>query len=163
MIILGVDPGTRCAGYAILKKDAQRVFLVESGVLKMPATMPLYQRIKLFFDFFSQKITDCSITHVALETPFMGKNPQNYLKLGYVRGILYLLAAQRNLEIAEFAPREIKQAVTGYGGAEKDQVARIIMRLFPLERKSVLLSDETDAIAISLCCLWRTKNFSRLL
>lgn len=163
MIILGVDPGTRFAGYALLKKDAQRIYLLESGVFKMSPTAPLHERVGHFFAFFNQKMSTHAITHLALETPFMGKNPQNYLKLGYMRGILYLLAAQHKLHLAEFAPREIKQAITGYGGADKEQIARILSRLFPSFAKPGSLHDETDAIAVSLCCLWHTKPLVRFL
>jgi crossover junction endodeoxyribonuclease RuvC len=92
-----------------------------------------------------------------LETPFFGKNAQNFLKLGYLRGALYLLADKNRLKLHEFYPREVKQAVTGYGGASKDQVARVILQLFP-RMKSPKKEDVTDALAVTLCGLWRQQT-----
>ena len=93
------------------------------------------------------------ITEVALETPFMGKNAQNFLKLGYLRGILLLLSQRNGCLVREFAPRQVKTAVSGFGGAEKDQVMNCILRLFP--RMNIPARyDITDAIAVALCALW---------
>ena len=96
------------------------------------------------------------INEIALETPFLGKNAQNFLKLGYLRGILYLIADKSELLIHEFSPREIKQAITGFGGADKEQVARVLMRLFPIGIPEKL--DLTDALAVALCGLWKPKE-----
>ena len=96
------------------------------------------------------------MTTVALETPFLGKNAQNFLKLGYLRGIIYLLVATYNLALQEFSPREVKMSVTGFGGADKEQVARIILRLFPALSVPDK-ADVTDALAVTLCCLWNNK------
>lgn len=153
MIILGIDPGTRFAGYSILMKAPGRTALLESGVLKLSPTKTLAQRIGQLHDFFDEIIKKYQITDLALETPFLGKNAQNFLKLGYVRGILYLLSSRYEITLHEFSPREIKQAVTGFGGADKDQVARVVHSLFP-GFKANSTADETDALAISLCCLW---------
>lgn len=154
MIILGIDPGFSITGYSILKKQSTKMIILDYGFLRLPSSESLAQRIGIFFATFSQKITDFSITDIALETPFLGKNPQNFLKLGYLRGILYLLANQNNLTLHEFPPRQIKQTITGFGGAEKDQVARVIIQLFPsleLPQKK----DVTDALAIALCAAWK--------
>jgi len=74
-----------------------------------------------------------------------------------LRGILYLLANQHQLQLHEFSPREVKQAVTGYGAARKEQVARVIMQLFP-RLKEPKKEDVTDALAIGLCSIWRQKT-----
>ena len=97
------------------------------------------------------------MTDIAIETPFLGKNAQNFLKLGYLRGILLLLADQHSMVIHEFAPRQIKQAVTGYGGASKEQVARVVLQLFPRLQKPKK-EDVTDALAIGLCAIWHQKR-----
>lgn len=152
-VILGVDPGLGISGFGILMKDQQKVFLVDYGFLKMNPTKPLHERIAQFYAFFSDKIQQYGVTELALETPFLGKNTQSFLKLGYLRGILYLLAHQHTLTIHEFAPMEVKRSVTGYGGASKDQVSRVILQLFPRLQLPEKL-DVTDALAISLCGLW---------
>lgn len=156
MTLLGVDPGCRFAGFGIIKKEGGLVYLVDYGCLRMTPTKPLSERISQFHDFFYEKITTHNVTHLALETPFLGKNAQNFLKLGYLRGILYLLAHKNNLTIYEFSPREVKQAVTGFGGAQKDQVGRIIMQLFP-RIQHIEREDVSDALAVTLCGLWKEK------
>ncbi len=152
-IILGIDPGFRIAGYGILKKDQQKAYLLDYGYLSMPSSKSLAIRIGIFHDFFSEKITEWLVTDLSIETPFLGKNAQNFLKLGYLRGILYLLVNRYNIILHEFSPREVKQSLTGFGGASKDQVARVIFHLFPNMPKPKK-DDVTDALAITLCGLW---------
>ncbi|MEX0940695.1 MAG: crossover junction endodeoxyribonuclease RuvC [Candidatus Babeliales bacterium] len=157
MIVLGIDPGFSATGYGVIKKEQTKTFLLDCGYLKLPSSKPLSVRIGMFNTYFNEKIITHHITDLALETPFLGKNAQNFLKLGYLRGILYLLANTHQLNLHEFSPREVKQAVTGFGGAQKDQVARIIMRLFP-HLVSPEKSDVTDAVAVTLCAIWRQKQ-----
>lgn len=157
MIILGIDPGFTVTGFGILKKQNNIVQLIDYGDLRMQSSKHLATRIHIFHDFFSEKINRWQITDLALETPFLGKNAQNFLKLGYLRGILYLLSDCHNLTLHEFSPREVKQAVTGFGGADKEQVARIILKLFPRMQMPKKL-DVTDALAVTLCGLWRSKQ-----
>jgi crossover junction endodeoxyribonuclease RuvC len=156
MVFLGIDPGFRYAGYSIIKKDGHRAMLIECDYLSLPATKTLAERLGIFYAFFSSKVTQWGVTHIALETPFLGKNAQNFLKLGYLRGTLYLIAHQHALTLLEFAPREIKQAVTGWGGASKDQVATIMLQLFPGLKKPKR-EDATDALAVTVTALWRIK------
>jgi len=156
MVILGIDPGFRFAGFGILKKEGRQALLLDYGYLGMSSTDSLIKRVGTFHDFFEEKIQQSLVTTIALETPFLGKNAQNFLKLGYLRGIVYLLAHKYNIEVKEFAPCEVKQSVTGYGGATKDQVARVVLQLFPgmdIPKKE----DVTDALAVTLCGLWNDK------
>lgn len=157
MIVLGVDPGFSFTGYAILKKEGGRTFLLDFGYLKFPPSRSLQERIALFHDALDQKITQFNITNLAIETPFLGKNAQNFLKLGYLRGILYFLSHKHGLLLHEFAPTQIKQSLTGFGGASKEQVSRVLYQLFPTLKQPEKY-DATDALAISLCGLWETKN-----
>jgi len=159
MIILGVDPGVRFAGFSIIKKQGQLIQLLDYGCLTMPQTKELHHRVAMFNDLFAEKIAHWRITDLALETPFMGKNAQNFLKLGYVRGVLYLLASKHNLVLHEYAPTQIKQAITGFGGADKDQVARVLYQLFP-KLQAVSRADVTDAIAVTLCCMWKSNQLT---
>ena len=155
MIILGIDPGFGITGFGVLKKEAGKSFLLDYGALKMSSTKSLAERIALFYSFFKQKIVHYGVTDIALETPFLGKNAQNFLKLGYLRGIVYLLSHEHSLQLHEFAPSEIKLSLTGFGGADKEQVARVVVRLFPglvMPEKR----DITDALAITLCGLWKS-------
>jgi len=166
MVILGIDPGFSVTGYSILKKTSSsasglraknQITLLDHGFLKMSASQSLDTKVGIFHDLLTEKIKLYEITAISLETPFLGKNPQTFLKLGYLRGILYLLAHQHKLLIFEFAPRLVKQNVTGYGAASKEQVANVLYMLFPQIPKS-LKEDVTDAIAVSLCGLWQSEN-----
>lgn len=157
MVVLGVDPGFRFAGFGVLKKEGGKSFLLDYGYLSLPQTASLMDRTLLFYDSFKAKIEQHGVTHLALETPFLGKNPQNFMKLGYLRGILYLLVAQYKLELFEFAPRQVKMALTGFGGASKEQVATVILRLFP-KMTQPKKEDVTDALAVTLCGLWYHKT-----
>ena len=156
-ILLGVDPGFSVTGYAILKKEGGKAYLLDYGFLKMSAQKSLVERVGIFFTCFEQKITQLGVTEIALETSFLGKNAQTFLKLGYLRGILYLLASQHRLAVHEFAPREVKGAVTGYGAASKDQVAQMVLRLFPKLQTlgTIERQDVTDALAVCLCGFWK--------
>jgi len=156
MKILGVDPGCRIAGFGVAVKDGSRIAIVDYGYLKMPASKSLVERIGILHAFFTKKITEHEITDLALETPFLGRNAQNFLKLGYVRGILYLLADTHKLTLHEFSPREVKQTVTGFGGASKDQVARVIQQLCS-HAVNAATHDVTDALAVTLCGAWQKK------
>ena len=157
MVLLGVDPGFHYAGYGIIRKEERRTVVLDYGYLYLPQTKDLIERTGLFHAFFAQKINDHAVTHLSLETPFLGKNTQSFLKLGYLRGILYLLSHNHSLKLSEFAPREVKLAVTGFGGASKEQVAHVVNRLFPkLPTKNKY--DVTDALAITLCGMWAQKK-----
>lgn len=153
MIVLGVDPSFTATGYAVIEQQGKKQVLLRCGFLPLPTKLQTHERVGIFFEFFTKLISELSVTHVALETPFLGKNAQTFLKLGYLRGALHVLAYQFKLTLVEVSPREVKAAVTGYGGAPKDQVARMIYNLFP-GLKIQKTYDVTDAIAVGLCGLW---------
>lgn len=157
MIMLGIDPGFRFAGFGIVQKEGARVQVLDYGFLKMNPTDTLVKRTGEFYAFFQDKITAHQVTHLALETPFLGKNAQNFMKLGYLRGLLYLLTDMHKLILHEFAPREVKSTLTGFGGASKEQVARVIYQLIP-RLKTVERDDVTDALAITLCGVWQNAH-----
>lgn len=161
MIILGVDPGLHISGFGVMKKEGGKIILMEHGFLKMNPSKSIPERLKEFHDHFDDRVKKWNVTDVSLETPFLGKNAQNFMKLGYLRGILYLIANNNKLIIHEFTPRQVKQAITGFGGADKEQVARMVKQLFP----ALLIpakKDVTDAIAVTLCGAWENKVLQNL-
>lgn len=162
MVVLGIDPGFTCSGFGVIKKEGSKATLLDYGYLALPSKKSLVVRIGIFNDFFQEKITEWQVSDIALETPFLGKNTQSFLKLGYLRGNLYLLANKHNLTMHEFSPREVKLSVTGYGGAQKDQVARVVLRLFP-KMEPPKKNDVTDALAVTLCGLWHNKITHKVL
>ena len=160
IVILGIDPGFHVTGYAIIKKEDSKTFLLDLGYFQLNYKDHLSSRIGEFYNFFLNYIEKYKVTHLSIETPFLGKNVQSFLKLGYLRGILYLLANQHKIAIAEFSPREIKFSITGFGGATKDQVASAISRIFPklADITKSAKNDVSDALAICICGLWQNKN-----
>lgn len=154
MIILGIDPGIRCAGYAIIKHTNRGTVLLGYGTITGTYKESIAIRLSRIYDTLSECILKYQVTHIGIETPFLGNNASSYLKLGYVRGIVYLLSQQRDVSLSEFAPRVIKKAITSWGGAPKEQVARVVYRLFPSLKEGVG-GDVTDAIAIALITAWK--------
>lgn len=161
-IILGIDPGTRYSGYAIMRMHERQAALLAHGCFVLGAQKPLPVRVHSFYQSFTELIHQFQVNTIALETPFLGKNAQNFLKLGYLRGIVYLLTQQHHIDLVEFSPREIKQGVTGFGGASKDQVSNMVRRLFPRLANQEMREDVTDALAIALCGVWQSSLQSRL-
>jgi len=156
MVLLGIDPGLRFSGFGVFKKEKGKTSLLDYGYLKMSSSKSLIERVGVFHDFFDEKIKKWQVTELALETPFLGRNAQNFLKLGYLRGLLYLLAGRYNLQVHEFSPREVKLSVTGFGGATKEQVSRVILKILP-GVKNVERDDVTDALAVCLCGVWKSR------
>jgi crossover junction endodeoxyribonuclease RuvC len=158
VIILGIDPGLQVSGFAVLRKEGGSVVLLEYGHLSMSCKRSLSERVFLFHQFIDQKIVQWRVTDLALESPFLGKNTQSFLKLGYLRGIVYLLVHTHQIALQEFSPREVKLAVTGFGGSDKDVVARMVLKFFPQIKQPLARQDVSDAIAVSLCSLWKKGN-----
>jgi crossover junction endodeoxyribonuclease RuvC len=156
VVLLGIDPGCRFTGFCVFKKETGALHLLTCGVLKLPPVDPLPTRIGQFHRHFDEMIGKWHVTDLALETPFLGKNAQNFLKLGYLRGVMYLLSDTYRLKIHEFSPSQVKLALTGSGAAQKDQVARVILRLFPAI-KTITQYDMSDALAVGLCGVWQQK------
>src|SRR5579872_3422372 len=117
MFVMGIDPGFSFTGCAIVHKEGGKTRVLEVGYLRLPHSQTLVTRVGLFHKAENEKIVKWKITDLALETPFLGKNAQNFLKLGYLRGILYLLADTYHLQLHEFSPTQVKQSLTGFGGA----------------------------------------------
>lgn len=156
MVILGIDPGLCVSGFGIIQKKGSTACLLDYGYLALNQKKAVFERLGDLYAFFAEKIQIYHVTDIALETPFLGKNAQNFLKLGYVRGIIYLLASQNNLTLHEFSPRQVKLSVTGFGGAQKDQVARAVMMLLP-HINPPKKYDVTDALAVTLCGMWHVQ------
>lgn len=153
MKILGIDPGLAITGYSIMEKVGNGCKIHDAGIIKNNPTLPIPTRLHTIHTEIKKLIMLHGVQALALETPFLGKNAQNFLKLGYIRGTIYLLVHEYALELFEFSPTQVKISVTGFGGASKEQVARVITRFFPKLAMPTTF-DLTDAVAISLCAAW---------
>ena len=147
MIVLGIDPGSRATGYGVIETGP--VFRRRaSGVIRTGKDESLPQRLALIFAGVAAVIAEHSPTTMAVEDLFNAKNARSSLVLGQARGVILLAGAQAGLEVAHYAPREVKLALTGNGAAVKDQVRFMVTRLLGLQESLAL--DESDALAVAL-------------
>jgi len=149
-IILGIDPGTSIMGYGLIKIKGNEVSLLQFGVIHLSKYSNHEIKLKKIFSRVLSLIDDYLPDEVALEAPFYGKNVQSMLKLGRAQGVAMAAALSREIPITEYAPKKVKQSVTGNGNASKEQVAAMLKNLLNIKELPKLL-DGTDALAVALC------------
>ena len=148
-IILGIDPGTQILGYALLKGGAQPS-LMEMDVLKLTKEKDIYARLQLIHAKIIELIEKHHPTEFAIEAPFFGKNIQSMLKLGRAQGVAIAAAMHYHLSVSEYAPKKVKQAITGNGNADKEMIWKMLERILDI-KKQPKYYDATDALAVALC------------
>src|SRR5277367_565284 len=149
-IILGLDPGTNVMGYGIVLVRGVQLKLLQFGVIHLGKYKTHELKLKKIFDRVLSLLDEFNPDEVALEAPFFGKNVQSMLKLGRAQGVAMSAALYREVPITEYAPKKVKQSVTGNGNASKEQVAKMLMQLFSIKELPKLL-DATDALAVAVC------------
>jgi crossover junction endodeoxyribonuclease RuvC len=155
-IILGIDPGTQILGYALLKGGAQPS-LIEMDVLKLTKEKDIYARLQMIHAKIIEIIEKHHPTEFAIEAPFFGKNIQSMLKLGRAQGVAIAAAMHYDLPVAEYAPKKVKQAITGNGNADKEMIWKMLERVFTI-KKQPKYYDATDALAVALCHHQQTRG-----
>src|SRR6478736_2794581 len=128
-IILGIDPGTAVMGYGLVKQTGSKTELISLGVVKMDKIDDHMLKLQRIFEKTVALIDNYKPDCLAIEAPFYGKNIQVMLKLGRAQGVAMAAALSRNIMVTEYAPRKIKQSITGKGTASKEQVAAMLQRL----------------------------------
>ena len=146
--ILGIDPGTRNCGYAIVRLEGSKMQLVEAGLIKMKAEGLQFQ-IPQMVEALEQIFAAHRIDEVAMEDIFFAHNPQSVLKLAQFRGAITLKLLQEFGQFAEYTPLQVKKALTGKAKAAKEQVAFMVKRLLGI-KKEIKPLDITDAIAVAI-------------
>ena len=149
-IILGIDPGTTVMGYGVIEIKRNELVLLQYGVIHLKKYSTHELKLQKIFERVTGIIKDYSPDEVALEAPFFGKNVQSMLKLGRAQGVAMAAALQFGIPITEYAPRKVKQSVTGKGTASKEQVADMVNRQLNVKEAPKML-DATDALAVALC------------
>ena len=160
MIVLGIDPGSRKTGYGVIDGTAVGYRVVGCGLVRPAATATLHERIGQLCLGIDEVIARMKPDAVALETAFVGRNVRSALILGQVRGAVLATVLKHGLPVREYAPREIKLAVTGTGSAQKEQLAAMLARLLDLGPEPKPL-DVTDALGIAYCDLARGESVIR--
>ncbi|MEO7022245.1 MAG: crossover junction endodeoxyribonuclease RuvC [Ktedonobacteraceae bacterium] len=151
-ITLGIDPGTAIVGYAVVAAKGSSLSMIVCDVITTPAGMPLAQRLQLIYQGLSEVIATYQPTEAAMEELFFAKNARTALTVGHARGVALLALANGGLTVGEYTPKQVKQAVTGYGGADKVQVGEMVRILLKLQ-KVPRPDDAADAAAVAICHL----------
>ena len=156
MKVLGIDPGTINCGYAIIKKEKQKIQLIEAGLIKIKEEV-LQHQISELVEGIDLIFENHSIDQVAIEDIFFAFNPKTVLKLAQFRGALSLKILQLYGNFSEYTPLQVKKAVTGNGKAQKEQVAFMVKRILKIN-KEIKPLDITDAIAVAITHSQRVKG-----
>ena len=150
-LILGIDPGLRVTGYGLVDADDREIRLVEAGVVKSTASLPLERRLRELYEGIAEIIAEFHPDALVIEELYSHyKHPRTAVVMGHARGIYYLAAAQQGIPVCSYSATRIKKALTGVGNASKDQVARMIVSTLSCSADAVR-SDVTDALAAALC------------
>ncbi len=150
MRVLGIDPGSETLGWGVVDGKGSKYVLVDFGTVKSSTKQAFSKRLLNMYEGVAEVMATHSPDVLSVEDTFYAVNVGVALKLGQVRGLMLLLAEQRGLEIAEYAPRLVKQTVVGYGNAEKHQVGEMVRILLGM-KKAPTPHDAADALAIAIC------------
>ena len=148
MLILGLDPGLGTTGWGLIRAEGNRLSHVANGQLKTDSKEALPRRLAHLASQLDALIADRAPAAAAVEEVFVNKNPQSTLKLGQARGVALMVAARAGIAVGEYAPRLVKKAVVGTGGAEKAQVHAMVARLLP--GVAIAGPDAADALAVAI-------------
>ena len=149
-IVLGIDPGTNVLGYCVLEQKGKELNLLEMDIIRLGTVQEMSTKMKLLFDTIVSIIDKYHPDILSIEAPFFGKNIQSMLKLGRAQGLCIAAAFSRDIPFVEYAPRRIKQSITGNGSSSKEQVALMLQRILKFEDMPKYL-DATDALAVAVC------------
>jgi crossover junction endodeoxyribonuclease RuvC len=149
-IILGIDPGTNVMGYGLISVKGNQLTLIQFGVVHLSKYADHALKLSKIFERISHIIDEYHPDEMAIEAPFFGTNVQSMLKLGRAQGVAIAAAISKQVPIFEYAPKKIKQSVTGSGNASKEQVAAMLSKLLMFQEIPKLL-DATDALGVAVC------------
>lgn len=150
MRILGIDPGFAIVGWGVIEYEGSRFKVIGYGSIQTPPTMKLEDRLLAIYDELSAIIDKFSPEAMAVEELFFNTNLKTGIKVAQARGVILLAAEKKGIQIAEYTPLQVKQAVTGYGRADKNQVITMVTMLLGLSNPPKP-DDTADALAIAVC------------
>jgi len=152
-VVIGFDPGTTVTGFSVVE-SGRKPRLLEVGVVRPKRGLPIEERLHAIHARARELIEEFKPAVVAVEDPFVGKNPNSALVLGQARGVLLLAAAECGVAVASYSPRAIKASIVGRGSASKEQVQFMVQRLLGLATPPEPL-DASDAVAVAMCHIHR--------
>ncbi len=152
MRILGIDPGTGILGFGVIAIDAKgKAQLVDAGVIRTPVKQPDSERLLTIYDELTEVIRDFKPEVMAVERLFFAQNVTTAMSVSQARGVVLLCGEQNRLQLHEYTPLQIKQALTGYGRADKKQMQEMVRVILGL-KEAPKPDDCADALAAALCC-----------
>lgn len=149
-IIIGIDPGTTVMGYGVIAIEGKQIRLLQYGVIHLSKYSTHALKLKKIYERTVQLLDEFIPDEMAIEAQFFGKNVQSMLKLGRAQGVAIAAAMSREVPVVEYAPKKIKQSVTGNGNASKEQVAAMLRSMLKFDNTDQLL-DATDALGVAVC------------
>lgn len=149
MKVLGIDPGSTVTGYGIVELDGSTTRHIDNGGIHLSSSEPLPRRLSAIYRKISALLDAFAPDIVAIESIFMAKNVASIMKLGQARGAAMVAVANADIPIAEYTPMQVKQAITGYGAATKEQIQKMVRAMLKLP--DVAFEDASDALAIAIC------------
>lgn len=147
--VIGIDPGSRVTGYGVVDVSPGKLQFVACGTVRTNQKYPFAHRLNEIFDGINEVIQLHDPAVAAVEDVFLASNPRSALKLGHARGAAVVAAMQNGLTVHDYSPRAVKQAVVGYGQAEKSQVQHMVRIL--LDLSGTPSADAADALAVAIC------------
>ena len=156
MKTFGIDPGSARTGYGCVESDGTRHHLIACGAIAIPAAQPFPQKLQTIHRALTTLLRRCRPDCVAIENLFHATNVRSALKLGHARGVAMLAAVEAGVPVVEYTPAEVKQAVVGYGRADKRQVQMMIQLLLGLSAPPSPF-DASDALAVAICHIHRSR------
>jgi len=152
MRILGIDPGTIAMGYGVIETRDDKVTLIDCGALTAPARSPIGERLSYLYNQLLKIVSRYQPDAVAIEQPFIAKNPKSALAIGRAQAIAILAAANKGVPTYEYTPTQIKQMVANYGASSKEQIQEMVRLQLGLSQVPQP-NDAADALAVALCHL----------
>lgn len=147
--LIGLDPGLRATGWGVIDVHGNRLSHVANGILKADHEGEMAARLRQLFEGLMQVLERWNPAAAAVESVFINKDPGSSLKLGQARGVVLLAPAMRGIEVAEYAPNQIKKALVGVGHADKIQIRAMVGRLMP--GCMIAGADAADALGVAIC------------
>jgi len=164
MIILGVDPGSAIVGYSILnkdEKDRQNIQVVDFGCITTDKSLLAPERLNIVYKGILKLIDKYKPDLMSIESLYFFKNLKTIIPVGQAKGVILLAASQKNIDVIEFTPLQVKMAISGYGRAEKKQVQKMIEKTLDLEnfdmkKNNRKKDDAFDALGVALCAAFKS-------
>ena len=150
MVILGLDPGTATTGYGVIRVLGNRFQMLEYGIISTPAKTPMEKRLEMIYDNLQELLQKWQPDQAAVEELFFNQNITTAITVGQARGVLLLCCAQNNVPLADYTPLQVKQALVGYGRADKKQIQQMV-KMFLNLADIPKPDDAADALAIAIC------------